>query len=191
MKKLRKNQFGKKDRLKVFIRLDRHLQRLKLAGFFKDVLRDFPNFPEKGFKSWADFEKWREENLWGDEEASERWQKVLSKGLKHAKLPETYLHVVENFIALNIQGDADVSLPGIPHHRTDRNYLRAKRLMEIYDSINPKTGKKYTSEEVADEYTPPEKWPLKKIDRWIDKYGVVDGDAVRKIISKYKIRLLR
>lgn len=217
MKKLRKNLFREKERLKVFIWLDRHLQRLKLTGFIKDIPNEFPSFPENGFDTLEDFEKWQAENLWINKENSERWQRLLYKAPKCAKLPESYLHTVENFIALNIQV-ADVNLPGIPPHRIDENYLRAKKLIELYDSINPKTGKRYTAKEVAEMYDPdsdsvhlPERiWKDKlgvygqkgkkyyrpiiftqgEYNSWLGKYGVFTSSQVRKMVSKHRKRLL-
>lgn len=184
-----------KDATKRFIRFDKHLGRLRLNGFLASAREKF-KLPPSGFNSIEALEVWEEATLWNDKRMQQQWQDTLNEGLKLAKLDniktpsgqERYLQNVEQLITLDFPGGFEIDQPGIPHHRTDLNYLRSKKLTEL--SIDRKTGKKIKPSQVVNMYQPPEEWPQKKYDRWIDKYGVGSGDAVSKIISKHKRRLL-
>lgn len=135
--------------------------------------------------------RWQKDNLWSNRDNQEKWQKTLQRGLKLAKLPKDYISNIEMLVALDFLGVWDVNQPGISHHRTDRSYLKAKKLTEFYKG-NTSTGKKRTAGGVAEAYQPnPEspRWKSpEKYDEWQDKYGLTSGELVRKIISRHRKR---
>lgn len=188
------NQFNKKDIQKVSIRIEPHLQRIKSSGLLAIIRKEF-DIPEQAFKTIAELEDWQWNELWKNKETLEKWRARLLDALDCAKISreyaQEYLGVIENYITLDNPGALSVDLPGIPHYRIDSKFLRDMKIMEISDSINPKTGKKYTAEETAGAYHPPEEWSAKKYDIWMKKYDVGSGNAVRKIISRHKKRLLK
>lgn len=190
MKKINKNR----KRITEFIRLDKHLQKLTLNSYIFNVRKRL-GWPGEGFKTVEDYEEWQIKNIFADKTKYDEWENIIIYATaKIAKLTHkdkngnlTYKSNVELFIALNFPGGYSEGQPGIPHHRSDLNYIRARKITQLYDSINPNTGKKISAKEVAEAYQPDrEKISAKKHDSFIDRYGVGSANAVRKIVSKYK-----
>jgi len=153
--------------------------------------------PDEGFRFAEDFEKWQRDNIWEDKKKSDQWVNVLAYVTENvAKLPINYKINVEQYVALNFTGGYEHNQPGILHSRADEKYLRGKKLSLLHDKyvgvINPKTGKLFTATDIADIYeTLPSDMSIRQVDRWMKRYGVGTGSAVRKILSKYRNRLLK
>lgn len=182
----------KREVLTRYLRFDHHVQKLRLSGKLAEIREQF-KIPPDGFRSLLEKEEWEERTLWFSKSSKKAWERVIAEALKIAELPDTYYKNIEILITLDFDGGYDMEQPGIPHHRTDVNFLRAKKLIELSQKTDPKTHKKIEASKVAELYQPdPNTTPLKDYDRFINsKLSVQTGDQVRKIISKYKKRVLK
>jgi len=186
--------FSKEDKKQIekrYIRLDKHLQRLVLSGYV-DKIKNIFGIPNSGYSSPKDFKNFLDKLI--DTDKYDEWVKNVGEGLGLANLPIKYFKNVELLIGLNFSGVYDIDQKGVTHHRTDRGYFRSKKVTELYLQVNPKTGKKSKSEDVAKAYQISDEefdsMPQNKADKFVDKFNL-GGPEVRKIACKFKKQILK
>lgn len=199
IKKLQHLQDKIKEPTKRFIRIDKHLQKITHSGFL-EAAREYLRYPKNGFSNQKEYKIWQELHVDGNVKNYNAWDKLIFYATTEiAMLPLEYKSEVEMFLAFNdYPVSYDIKQSGIPHHRTDKNYLKAKKITRLYNSTSPETGMKRTAndtvndydiatdKQIADKYSFSEFEHQELCDNWTDNFAVDTDTQVWWIVSQFK-----